>query len=117
GVAAWTSPGAAQSISYSAVDRATVRVFAVKGVEAVAIRNPRGTERVVAIPNTGHGTGVAISADGLILTADHVISDAPLLAVRAPGDEAVYPAEVVFRDPARDFALLVVPAHFEDFLP
>ncbi len=117
GLAAWASPGAAQSISYSAADRAAVRVFAVHGVEALAVRNPRGTERVVAIPNTGHGTGVAISEDGLVLTADHVIADAPLLAVRVPGDDAVYPAEVVFRDPARDFALLVVPARFEDFLP
>lgn len=53
----------------------------------------------------GYGSGVIISADGYIITNNHVIEDAENVEV-ALNDRRIFSAEVIGRDPASDLALL-----------
>ena len=95
-------------VSYGAVDAATVRVFAVGNVRAENVRG-RSQIRTVAIPETGHGSGVVVDARGVIVTAAHVVRGAHHVAVRLSGADAqIVPAVVVHQDDALDFALLLV---------
>lgn len=55
----------------------------------------------------GFGSGVIISADGYIITNNHVIEDAEDVEV-ALNDRRLFPAEVIGRDPASDIALLKI---------
>ncbi|HJL32334.1 MAG TPA: serine protease, partial [Polyangiaceae bacterium LLY-WYZ-15_(1-7)] len=64
--------------------------------------------RVVAVPEAGHGSGVLVDPNGVIVTAAHVVADARHVAVRLPRGGGVHPAVVVHRDDALDFALLLV---------
>ena len=57
----------------------------------------------------GFGSGVIISADGYIVTNNHVIEDAKSVDVTL-NDRRTYTAEVVGRDPSSDLALLKVKA-------
>ncbi len=65
------------------------------------------------------GTGFIISADGYILTNDHVIDEAEQLWITTD-DKKVYPALVIGSDPRGDLAVLKIPArdlptvHFGD---
>jgi Do/DeqQ family serine protease len=60
----------------------------------------------------GYGSGVIISADGYIITNNHVIEDAENVEV-ALNNRRTYPAEVIGRDPSTDLALLKIKG--EDF--
>jgi S1-C subfamily serine protease len=89
------------------IDRATVRIFALRGMAMEIHRNERtGRDRAVAVAQAGHGTGVVVDPDGFIVTAAHVVSDAQQIAVVMPGGNEGYPADVVFTDPAHDIAIL-----------
>ena len=55
------------------------------------------------------GTGFLITADGYILTNDHVIDDAEQLWITTD-DKRVFPAIVVGSDPRADLAVLKIPA-------
>ena len=55
----------------------------------------------------GYGSGVIISADGYIVTNNHVIEDAENVEVKL-NDNRVFEAEIVGRDPSTDIALLKV---------
>ncbi|HEX2968844.1 MAG TPA: Do family serine endopeptidase [Bacteroidales bacterium] len=55
----------------------------------------------------GYGSGVIISADGYIITNNHVIEDAEDVEV-ALNDRRIFTAEVIGRDPATDLALLKI---------
>ena len=55
-------------------------------------------------PN-GAGSGVIISADGLVLTNNHVIEGADAIRVKT-NDGKEYDAELVGREPSRDIALV-----------
>ena len=54
------------------------------------------------------GTGFVLTADGYVLTNDHVIDDAEQLWVTMD-DRKVYPAIVVGSDPRSDLAILKIP--------
>ncbi len=58
-------------------------------------------------PRQGLGSGFVISADGHIVTNNHVIEDADDIQV-AFGDNAPVPAKLVGRDPATDIAVLKI---------
>ena len=58
---------------------------------------------------TSSGSGVIISADGYILTNNHVVDDGADIEVTLD-DRREYEAEVVGRDPATDLALLKIDA-------
>jgi len=60
------------------------------------------------------GSGFFISADGEIITNNHVVEDADQISVRL-ADEDEYRAEVVGRDPATDVALLRIVKPDRDF--
>ncbi|HJL49896.1 MAG TPA: hypothetical protein RMG45_28810, partial [Polyangiaceae bacterium LLY-WYZ-15_(1-7)] len=59
---------ASATVSYGRVDRATVRVFAIRGVNAIEVQGRRA-RRVVAVPEAGHGSGVLVDRRGVIATA------------------------------------------------
>lgn len=95
------------SVAYGAVDAATVRVFAVGDVKTEQVQG-RFQSRTIAIPETGHGSGVVIDPRGVIVTAAHVVEGAHHVAVRLPGVSSALPAIVVSRDDTLDFAILLV---------
>ena len=57
----------------------------------------------------GYGSGVIISADGYIITNNHVIDEAQEVEVKL-NDNRVMTAEIIGRDPNTDLALLKVDA-------
>lgn len=101
---------ASPKLAYDTVDEATVRIFAVGtvGVERFETEDHRSID--VATPRAGHGTGFAVSATGLIMTAHHVVDGARHVVVRLPGDGGFYSARVVFEDKEADIALLDIDA-------
>ena len=58
---------------------------------------------------SGFGSGVIISADGYIITNDHVIEKAENVDVKL-NDNRVFTAKVVGKDPSTDIALLKIKA-------
>ena len=58
----------------------------------------------------GIGTGVIVSADGLILTNQHVVSDNPKSITVTLLDGSEYDAEVVYADEAMDLAVIKIEA-------
>lgn len=63
----------------------------------------------------GFGSGVIISADGYIVTNNHVIDEAQTVEV-ALNDRRTFTADVVGRDPATDLALLKIKGQNLPFL-
>ncbi|MDG4825470.1 trypsin-like peptidase domain-containing protein [Asanoa sp. WMMD1127] len=61
---------------------------------------------VVSIRGAGNGTGVVANADGLVVTALHVVDGAKRIEITFP-DGAAVPATLASRDPATDIALLL----------
>jgi len=91
-------------------DTAALAPMAVADVMAIA------RKAVVRIEtNLGVGTGFLISEDGLILTANHVVSDASRIGVTLDNG-ANYTATVVGRDLIRDLALIRIGASGLAFL-
>jgi S1-C subfamily serine protease len=111
-----TTPGP-MALDYSVIDRATVRVFAVHGVGTAAIPTSTGARRLLALPESSHGSGLLVSADGLIVTARHVVRDGTLLAVWVPGYDQAFEAVVVHEDDQWDLAVLAIQGTFRDFVP
>ena len=103
-------------IAYSDLDSATVRVFVFSGVEAVQARGASGTAYVVARPRAGHGSGLLVSKDGLILTARHVVENTRFIAVQFPGEDEPVPARVAYADKELDHAFLVVEGNRKVFV-
>jgi S1-C subfamily serine protease len=110
-------PAAGVTLDYSVIDRSTVRVFSVHGVGTAAIPTSRGARRLLALPESSHGSGLLVSADGLIVTARHVVRDGNLLAVWVPGHERAFEAHVVHVDETWDLAVLAIQGTFTDFVP
>ena len=66
----------------------------------------RGLRRDMQMP--GAGSGFVISADGYVLTNNHVIAEASEVEVFLPGDDNGYAAEIIGQDPSTDLALLKI---------
>tara|TARA_R110002073_G_scaffold241497_6_gene403544 strand:+ start:75322 stop:76986 length:1665 start_codon:yes stop_codon:yes gene_type:complete len=99
------------------IDKATVRVIGVGGAHATAFESKRSKwNRVIAVPKAGHGTGVLISRDGLILTARHVIEGTDILAVMLPGNDEAVAAKIVYVDTDRDLAVLQAEGDFPNYI-
>jgi len=86
------------------LDRATVRLVALRGAEMVRPAN-RG-EQATAVPRASHGSGVVVHPDGWVLTARHVVEGADRLVALLPGEIRAVPATVVWVDPERDLAFV-----------
>ncbi|MEM9080797.1 MAG: Do family serine endopeptidase [Verrucomicrobiota bacterium] len=79
---------------------------------------PQAEERLVP---QGVGSGVIVSADGYILTNNHVVQDqrggdADEILIRLP-DDREYTAELIGRDPKTDVAVLKIDAEELPFIP
>ena len=59
------------------------------------------------VPEIGGGTGFIVSADGYILTNNHVVEGANRITVSLP-DRRVFDARVVGRDPTTDLAVIKI---------
>jgi serine protease Do len=94
-------PPAVENVIQRAIDRALPAVVKLYGASI-------GTAH-------GYGTGVLVSADGLILTVDSILLDASNLRA-VLGDGRRFRAEVVRRDPVRELALLKIDANRLPFL-
>jgi S1-C subfamily serine protease len=105
------------SITYRTEDKATVRVFAVRGIHEVESKTDKGAMVRVAVADAGHGSGSIISSDGIVLTAQHVIDDAQFVAVSVPGQDQPQMAEVLFQSRRQDIAFLKIPGQYKDTLP
>lgn len=93
------------------MDQATVRVLAMGAPELVTIEED-GTDYHIAVPVAGHGSGVLVTDNGLILTAAHVIEGARAVGVHVPGMRAPLPAKVEYVNDDEDYAFLRVAGHF-----
>jgi len=56
------------------------------------------------------GSGVIVSADGYILTANHVVAEADEVKVAVPGSKKEYTARIIGKDSATDVAVLKIQA-------
>ena len=77
--------------------------FGDSGIRVPQLRQ-RGTRR----QDVGFGTGFVVSADGLLLTNRHVVSDAAAGYTVFLSDNTKLPAKVLARDPSHDLAILKV---------
>lgn len=108
----------AQTVEYSAIDRATVRVFALDGIDMVTLTARRtGSKHPVATAKAGHGSGLLLEREGLIVTAHHVVDGARFIAVKKPGSDEAMPARVVYSSRLSDVAFLAVAGEHVDFMP
>ncbi|MBK7713164.1 MAG: trypsin-like peptidase domain-containing protein [Bacteroidales bacterium] len=64
---------------------------------------------------SGYGSGVIISADGYIITNNHVIENAESVEVTL-NDKRTFTAQVIGRDPSTDIALLKIKAENLPFI-
>lgn len=114
------APSAAQDVSAVAlrpIDRATVRIVSVRGLDIRAVQGRRTrVARVLANPLTSHGSGVAITPE-LVLTARHVVWGADAWAVFPPGASTPIAARPVYVDPVHDIAFLHVDRALSHHVP
>jgi hypothetical protein len=112
----WVSSSTA-AVTYRTEDKATVRVFAVRGVDEVDGKTEKGATLHIAAVEAGHGSGAILTEDGVVLTAQHVIDDAEFVAVSVPGDATPKMAQVIYQSRRADVAFLKIPGHYENRLP
>jgi serine protease Do len=63
-----------------------------------------------ARPRQSLGSGIVVSADGYVVTNNHVVAEADEIVVRL-SDQSEYRAKIVGTDPKTDIALLKIDAH------
>lgn len=112
-----TVEGIQSRIRLRLIDRASVRVVGLSGAPASTFVG-RHTEarRVVADVEAVHGTGAAVDAHGLILTARHVTEGADFVICLFPGSDDPVPAKIVYVDPFHDISLLKADRDTPDHL-
>jgi S1-C subfamily serine protease len=106
-VAVNASTGGAQTAASTAPDPdVIVRVAAAAKPSVVTITTQGvGSLSPFSVPTSGVGSGIVISADGLILTNNHVVADSQSLTV-ALADGQEVPTTVVVTDPTHDLAVI-----------
>jgi len=106
---ALTAPRAASTLPTVPVAGDVPAIVEMVGPGVVAIRTTSSNPGLFGRTSQGEGSGFIASSEGVIVTNNHVISDASqVTVVLADGREER--AEVVGRDPSRDLAILVIDA-------
>lgn len=77
---------------------------------------PRQQPRERSFQQRGQGSGVIVSADGIIMTNHHVIANADTIIVRLSNNDNLG-ATVIGTDPSTDIAILRVNARSLPFMP
>lgn len=108
--AASTARAQPSGLRSSLVDLATVRVFGVRGVRSVRAGDRGAFDRLIAVPEATRGSGLAISEDGLVITARHLVEGAERVVVWEPHEGRAALATVVHSNAELGFALLLVDA-------
>lgn len=72
---------------------------------------PGASERERTRKEQSLGSGVIVSPDGYILTADHVVADADEVKVSLAGNKTEYTAKIIGKDRATDVAVLKIDAN------
>ncbi|WP_130430323.1 S1C family serine protease [Rivibacter subsaxonicus] len=85
-----------------------VGVYGVARPDPAAASTRRAGEEAGARAGDSIGAGFIVGADGMIVTAAHVVADAAQIVVRLP-DQRIVAATLVGADAASDIALLKVP--------
>jgi len=116
----WSGPNVARGAGLSSDEVNNIEIYKSAHTATVNITSTvyrRGWFMQI-VPDTGTGSGFLISADGKILTNDHVVSGrAPEVQVTL-ADKSRYKAEVLVRDPTNDLALIRInPKKKERYLP
>lgn len=111
-----TTAAAQQQVELRPIDRATVRVIGLSGVDSIAgPGRATGVQRVGANPVMGHGSGVAVGPR-LVLTARHVVYGMTAWAVAPPGERDPIPARPIYVDLASDVAFVEVDRDLPHFV-
>ena len=104
-----------------------VNIYSTRFVKERLVRNPMfndpffrqffgnrfpsdGGDRERTRKEQGLGSGVIVSADGYILTANHVVADADEIEVAVPGSKKEFTARIIGRDSLTDVAVLKIQA-------
>jgi len=69
-----------------------------------------GGERDLTRKEQSLGSGVIVTSDGYILTANHVVAEADEVKVSVNGDKREYPARIIGKDALSDVAVLKIDA-------
>lgn len=69
-----------------------------------------GGSREITRREKSLGSGVIVSPNGYILTANHVVAGASEILVKVSGDEKKYTAKIIGTDPSTDIAVLKIDA-------
>ncbi|MCC5934446.1 MAG: DegQ family serine endoprotease [Balneolales bacterium] len=77
---------------------------------------PRQQPRERSFQQRGQGSGVIVSADGIIMTNHHVIANADTIIVRLSNNDNIG-ATIIGTDPSTDIAILRVDARNLPFMP
>ncbi len=110
-----TARPAARSLLPKFNENAVVKIFSYKGLD-LTYSGSLATYNYFFDPNITHGSGVMIDPNGIILTARHVIDSAKFIAVRIPGNNVTFPAEVVQSTDNSDYAFLVIKVQNQEFV-
>ncbi|HEY1168279.1 MAG TPA: trypsin-like peptidase domain-containing protein [Candidatus Limnocylindrales bacterium] len=106
---ATTQPGAAQLISLTQTDAIIQVASQVKPSVVTITANGISGVTPFSVPATGAGSGFIVTAGGLILTNNHVVTGASSLTVTLE-DNRQFPATVVTTDATHDLALIKITA-------
>lgn len=104
-----------------------VNIFTARFIKERPMRNPMmndpffrqffgrqfdgGDDRERTRKEQSLGSGVIVSPDGYILTANHVVAEADEIKVSIPGSKTEYTARVIGKDSATDVAVLKISAN------
>ncbi|HSI73903.1 MAG TPA: trypsin-like peptidase domain-containing protein, partial [Fimbriimonas sp.] len=101
------------------VDEATLPAFDFRAAAKSVTPSVVSVDRLQRVPNwlsnseevqtTGAGSGVILSADGIVVTNNHVVAGASEVKVRTTNGQS-YSAKVLGRDPRSDLAVLKINA-------
>ncbi|MDR3344117.1 MAG: trypsin-like peptidase domain-containing protein [Oscillospiraceae bacterium] len=91
------------------LDVAAVAAKVLDSVVAISTEALAGNGRFTQMVTTGAGSGVILSADGYIVTNNHVIAGAQKIAVRLQNNKE-YSAELIGTDEKSDLAVLKINA-------